>query len=81
MRDLEPLLATLREIGVRHGASPGQVALAWVVAKGAVPLAGAKNAEQASQNAGALKVNLTAQEVAQLSSMGRAGGTSNWQHG
>lgn len=81
MRDLEPLIAKLREIGQRHSASPAQVALAWVVAKGAVPIPGAKNGEQAAQNAGAMNFSLTLQEVDELSRMGRAGGTSNWQHG
>lgn len=34
MRELEPLLARMREIGARYGASPAQVAIAWVIAKG-----------------------------------------------
>ena len=34
MRELEPLLKKLTEIGRQYGATPGQVAIAWVVAKG-----------------------------------------------
>ena len=37
-----------------HGRTPSQVALRWLIDKGAVPIPGAKNGEQARQNAGAL---------------------------
>ncbi len=56
----------LREIGEAHGKSPGQVALNWLMAKGAVPIPGAKNATQAEQNAGALGWHLSDDEVARL---------------
>jgi aryl-alcohol dehydrogenase-like predicted oxidoreductase len=51
--------------------------------QGAVPIAGAKNAEQARENAAALGVSsrLEAAEVAELARLGRLGGVSNWQHG
>jgi len=81
MRELEPLLAKLREIGGRYGATPAQVSIAWVIAKGAIPIPGAKNADQAAMNAGALTLQLTSQEVQELSALGRKGSLSNWQHG
>ena len=56
----------LTAIGVSRQAGPEQVALAWLVAKGAVPIPGAKTAAQAGANAGAVQVRLTADEVADL---------------
>jgi aryl-alcohol dehydrogenase-like predicted oxidoreductase len=54
-------------IGQDHGGkSNSQVALNWVICKGALVIPGAKNAEQAEQNAGALGWKLTDQEVARL---------------
>jgi aryl-alcohol dehydrogenase-like predicted oxidoreductase len=62
-----PLIGLLREIGQAHGdRPPAQVALNWVMAKGALPIPGAKNAEQAESNAGALSWSLTAAEVEAL---------------
>lgn len=64
---LQPLLGLLREIGQAHGnKTPAQVALNWVMAKGAVPIPGAKNAAQVQSNAGALGWRLTEDEVAAL---------------
>lgn len=59
--------ALLKEIGEAHdGKTPAQVALNWLICKGAVPIPGAKNARQAEQNAGALGWRLTAEEVQRL---------------
>lgn len=64
---VQPLVMRLREIGQAHdGKTPAQVALNWVMAKGAVPIAGAKNADQARQNAGAMGWRLAEDEVAAL---------------
>ena len=66
-RHFETLIGTMREIGEKHGGKmPAQVALNWVICKGAVPIPGAKNAEQARSNAGALGWRLTDEEVALL---------------
>ncbi len=64
---IQPLVGLLREIGTAHGGkSPNQVALNWLICKGAVPIPGAKNARQAQENAGALGWRLTEDEVAAL---------------
>jgi aryl-alcohol dehydrogenase-like predicted oxidoreductase len=62
-----PLLKLITEIGQDHGGkSNAQVALNWVICKGALPIPGAKNADQALQNAGALRWRLTDAEVGKL---------------
>jgi aryl-alcohol dehydrogenase-like predicted oxidoreductase len=67
LKDLPPLLALMTEIGQEHGGkTPAQVALNWVICKGALPIPGAKNADQAAQNAGALGWRLTPEQVRAL---------------
>jgi aryl-alcohol dehydrogenase-like predicted oxidoreductase len=64
---IQPLLRLMTEIGQDHGGkSNAQVALNWVICKGALPIPGAKNAAQAEQNAGALGWRLTDEDVAKL---------------
>lgn len=66
LRRIEPLLSLLRKIGASHGKSLGQVALNWLIAKGTLPIPGAKNVRQAVENAGALGWPLSAAEVQAL---------------
>ena len=62
-----PLLKLMTEIGQEHGGkSKAQVALNWCICKGTMPIPGAKNSEQALENAGALGWNLTEEEVEKL---------------
>jgi aryl-alcohol dehydrogenase-like predicted oxidoreductase len=64
---IQPLIDVLRRIGEAHGGkTPAQVALNWVMCKGALPIVGAKNLRQAQENAGALGWRLTEAEVAAL---------------
>lgn len=62
-----PLLKSMTEIGQDHGGkSNTQVALNWLIYKGALPIPGAKNAKQARENAGGLGWKLTDEEAAKL---------------
>ena len=64
---IHPLLGLLREIGQAHsGRTPSQIALNWVISKGVIPIPGAKNAQQARDNAGALGWRLTPDEIGAL---------------
>ena len=70
---LYPLLKLMTEIGQDYGGrSNAQVALNWVICKGALPIPGAKNGEQAHENAGALGWRLTDEEVAKLDQVSAA---------
>ena len=67
MKRLVPLIQLLQQIGQEHDhRSPAQVALNWVICKGALPIPGAKTVIQAEQNAGALRWRLSEEEVAKL---------------
>jgi aryl-alcohol dehydrogenase-like predicted oxidoreductase len=86
MEQVEAVVAELRRIGEAHdGRTPSQVALAWIIAQGAVPIPGAKNRSQAEQNAGALGWQMTEAELARLdaaSLFGKRGLSQRvWQHG
>lgn len=61
-----PLLDLLRELARNHDKTLSQIALNWIVRKGAVPIPGAKNPLQAAENAGALGWRLTPAEIAAL---------------
>lgn len=64
---VRPLIEQLAALGAAHGGkTPAQVALNWVMGKGALPIPGARNAAQAEQNAGALGWRLTPDEIAAL---------------
>lgn len=64
---IQPLIKLMTEIGQDHGGkSNAQVALNWCICKETLPIPGAKNADQAEKNAGALGWNLTEQEMARL---------------
>ena len=63
---IAPLLVTLGEIAASRGKTPAQVAINWCMAKGTLPIPGAKTGAQARENAGALGWTLTAEEVAAL---------------
>ncbi len=67
LKNLPPLLDLMTQIGQAHGGkTPAQVALNWIMCKGALPIPGVKTAEQARQNAGALGWRLSEAEIQAL---------------
>ena len=86
MEVVDGVVAELRAVGDKHGGKlPSQVALNWIIAKGAVPIPGAKNLAQAEENAGALGWSLDGDDVARLDAAALGGIRSLqnriWQHG
>ncbi|MBN1370606.1 MAG: aldo/keto reductase [Anaerolineaceae bacterium] len=70
LEKVQPLLTLLKRIGAEHGSkTPSQVALNWVMCKGALPIPGAKTLLQAEQNAGASGWRLSDEAVMQLDEM------------
>jgi len=67
LQEIQPLIKLMTEIGQDLGGkSPAQVALNWLICKGALPIPGAKNTRQAEMNAGAAGWRLSAEQVAAL---------------
>jgi aryl-alcohol dehydrogenase-like predicted oxidoreductase len=86
MAMVDALVGELRAVGEKHGGkTPSQVALNWVMAKGAVPIPGAKNRKQAEENAGALGWHLDDDDLALLDGVALPGirniSSRIWQHG
>jgi aryl-alcohol dehydrogenase-like predicted oxidoreductase len=86
MEVVDRVVAELRRIGDKHGGRlPSQVALNWIIAKGAVPIPGAKNRQQAEENAGALGWSIDEDDLARLDQVALPGIRSLqnrvWQHG
>ena len=66
LKKLPPVIKALQEVAQNHGKTVSQVALNWVICKGALPIPGAKNAKQAEDNAGGAGWRMTDDEVAKL---------------
>ena len=64
----QPLVGLLRKIGDRRGATPAQVALAWLLAQKPwiVPLFGTRSVERFHENVGALSVRLSEDDIKDL---------------
>lgn len=67
LKKIEPVVEILQEIGESHGRKPSQVALNWLVTRpGVLAIPGAKDENQARQNAGALGWSMTPGEHEKL---------------
>ena len=74
-RNLRLLTAVNRMAAVRE-ATPAQIALAWLLAKGndVVPIPGTKRRRYLEENVGATTLTLSATELAELDALGTAAG-------
>jgi len=72
------LVAKLGELAQRKGCTPGQLALAWVLAQGLdiVPIPGTKRIPFLDENLGAMKVTLTPAELREIDAVLPAGSTA-----
>jgi aryl-alcohol dehydrogenase-like predicted oxidoreductase len=72
-----PLIAELRDVAAAHGATPGQVALAWLVTyygDTVVAIPGASRPEHATEAAGAMDLQLTEAEMQRIDRLSAAAG-------
>jgi aryl-alcohol dehydrogenase-like predicted oxidoreductase len=73
LRRARPLLETLKSVAKAHGATPAQVALAWVVRHpNVVAIPGASSVGQLEANVEAADLELSADEASELSSAAEA---------
>ncbi|WP_328331744.1 MULTISPECIES: aldo/keto reductase [unclassified Streptomyces] len=73
----QPVVAGLRRIAERHGATPAQVALAWVLRQGphVVPVPGTKQEQWAVENARAAELLPTAEDLGEIAELPPARGS------
>src|SRR6202171_4035028 len=62
----DAVVDAVRAVAQEVGGKPGQVAVAWVRAKGVLPVVGTRTPEQLQDHLGALKVTLTDEQVRRL---------------
>jgi aryl-alcohol dehydrogenase-like predicted oxidoreductase len=60
------LVDRVRQIGAEHEASAAQIALAWVIAQGAVPIPGTRHRTRLAENAAAAGITLTPRDIQRL---------------
>jgi aryl-alcohol dehydrogenase-like predicted oxidoreductase len=60
--------SAVRDVATKKGVTPGQVAIAWLLARGpdVVPIPGSKKRQHLEENCGAADVTLGAQEITEL---------------
>ena len=74
LKELEQLIAALREVGARHSATPAQIATAWAIAKGTLPIIGVTKVKQVEEAAAAAQIRLSMDEISHLEELGDVAG-------
>jgi len=70
LKELTALIDELKLIGIRFDASPAQIAAAWAIAKGTLPIIGVTKVNQVEEAAKAARIELTADEISRLERLG-----------
>lgn len=76
---LDGILARLREVASSHGVSVSQVAEAYAIAKGVLPIVGVTKEYQVEEAAQTTEIRLTAEEVASLEEAADESGVTSVQ--
>ncbi|MEA5521259.1 aldo/keto reductase [Limnoraphis robusta] len=72
LEKIEPVMSVVRQIAAKYQRTPAQVALNWINAQtGVIAIAGAKNAAQVKDDAGALGWEMSQAELTQLQQVSR----------
>ena len=70
LKELSALIGELSVIGTRFNASPAQVATAWAISKGTLPIIGVTKVKQVEEAAQAAQITLTEEEICRLEKLG-----------
>ena len=70
LKELSALIEELSMIGTRLNASPAQVATAWAISKGTLPIIGVTKVKQVEEAAQAAQITLTEEEICRLEKLG-----------
>lgn len=68
--ELEALVKEMRSIGAAHDATVAQIATAWAIAKGTLPIIGVTKVKHVEDAARAAQIDLTPQEILRLEELG-----------
>lgn len=70
LAEIETLVTELKKIGEKYAASPAQIATAWAIAKGTLPIIGVTKVRQVEEAAVSAQIILTAEEIDRLEKLG-----------
>lgn len=74
LEKLAPLTSKMKEIGDAHGVKTAQIAMAWAMAKGTVPIIGVTKIKHIDDAVSAVEVELSEQEIRTLEAEAKATG-------
>ncbi|MEK8132137.1 aldo/keto reductase [Paenibacillus filicis] len=63
---LDKLIEFMRELGLRHQVEPAEIAIAWAIAKGTVPIIGVTKSSHVTSALSAMEIKLTHNEITDL---------------
>lgn len=70
LKELTTLIEELKRIGKKQNATPAQIATAWAIAKGTLPIIGVTKVKQVEEAAAASQIVLTTEEIINLEKLG-----------
>lgn len=76
LNEIEAVINELRKIGKKYNTTPAQIAVAWAIAKGTLPIIGVTKAYQVEEAVNTVHIHLTAEEVRNLEAAGDKVGIS-----
>ena len=79
LSELDGVLECLREIAAAHGVSPSQIAAAYAIAKGILPIVGVTKVYQVEEAAKTAEITLASEEVAALEEAADKSGVTSVQ--
>lgn len=74
LAEIEALVTELKKVGEKYNASPAQIATAWAIAKGTLPIIGVTKVKQVEEAAVSARITLTADEIDRLEKLGDRSG-------
>lgn len=80
-KEIGKLVEALREIGKAHGAKPSQIAGAWAIAKGTLPIIGVTKVYQVEEAAKMADIHPTGDEISSLESLADKAGIPRFVNG
>ena len=81
--EIEALIDTMKNIGVKYNASVSQIAMAWAIAKGTTPIIGVTKPAHVEDAAKVAGIILAAEEMEELERMASKTGVDTrgaWEH-
>lgn len=83
MPKIEKLTGVMKEIGAKYGATAAQIAIAWAIAKGTLPIIGVTKPEQVDDAAKTANIELSADDMRLIEEVAKSANVDtrgSWEH-